>query len=450
MIKVGIRSPGDKPWTRRSEVLQYRTFYGVLQQMAADLSKRGVTHVVMEASGVCTEPVYYALAERDFDEVAVISQAHARALKGHKTDARDCLRVAELFGCGLLRGSCIPAAGLKEVRDLTRYRTRTVQARTSEIQRLARALESAGIKLGSVASELTGKSATAMIEALIDGERRGRVLAGLAIGRMRTAGKLSDLSRALTGRFTDHHALLCRRQRRDAGQHRGRADPAQRLPGRHPRMACLSPAVLREVRPRVARTAAGRRQRQRHRLARRIPGHCGTRSRLAEDPGGGEARGVHRGRRRGRGTQAGRGAPQTLYRGRTPAPVAACSSSLSAAAGVRFASACPGWLNQGVLMSAVTDELLRALGDPLRARIVELLAAEQLCTCHLVQLTGARQTNISNHLRVLRETGLVESQPAGRYTFYRLRPEALTAVAGHYGALADLARGAARLRRPCA
>jgi transposase len=210
MIKVGIRSPGDKAWTRRSEVLEYRTFYGVLQQMAADLSKRGVTHVVMEASGVCTEPVYYALAERDFDEVAVISQAHARALKGHKTDARDCLRVAELFGCGLLRGSCIPAAGLKEVRDLARYRTRTVQARTSEIQRLARALESAGIKLGSVASELTGKSATAMIEALIDGERRGRVLAGLAIGRMRTAGKLSDLSRALTGRFTDHHALLCR------------------------------------------------------------------------------------------------------------------------------------------------------------------------------------------------------------------------------------------------
>jgi len=210
MIKVGIRSPGDKPWTRRSEVLQYRTFYGVLQQMAADLRQRGVTHVVMEASGACTEPVYYALAERDFDEVAVINPAHAKALRGHKTDARDCLRVAELFECGLLRGSYIPVAGLKEVRDLTRYRMKTVQARTSEIQRLGKALESAGIKLGSVASELTGKSATAMIEALIDGERRGRVLAGLAIGRMRTAGKLAGLSQALTGRFTGHHALLCR------------------------------------------------------------------------------------------------------------------------------------------------------------------------------------------------------------------------------------------------
>ncbi|HCU94404.1 MAG TPA: transcriptional regulator [Actinobacteria bacterium] len=102
-----------------------------------------------------------------------------------------------------------------------------------------------------------------------------------------------------------------------------------------------------------------------------------------------------------------------------------------------------------MLTSVATDELLRALADPLRARIVELLAGEQLCTCHLVELTGARQTNISNHLRVLREAGLVDPQPAGRYTFYRLRPEALTALAGHYAALADRARDAAQLRRPC-
>jgi transposase len=210
MIKVAIRSPGDKPWTRKTEILEYRTFYGVLQHMAIELRGRGVTHVVMEASGVYTEPVYYALAEQDFEEIAVINPAHAKALKGHKTDAKDCARLAELYECGLLHGSYIPAPELKEVRDLTRYRIKTVQARTSEIQRLAKALESAGIKLGSVASEITGKSATAMIEALIDGERRGQVLADLAKGRMRTAGKLADLSQALAGRFTEHHALLCR------------------------------------------------------------------------------------------------------------------------------------------------------------------------------------------------------------------------------------------------
>ena len=233
MVKVAIRSPGDKPWTRKTEIFEFRTFYGVLQHMAAELLKRGVTHVVLEASGVYTEPVYYALAERDFTEIAVINPAHAKALRGHKTDAKDCARLAELFECGLLRGSYIPAPELKEVRDLTRYRMKTVQARTSEIQRLAKALESAGIKLGSVASDITGKSATAMIEALIDGERRGGVLADLAIGRMRTAGKLTDLSQALTGRFTGHHALLCRlHQDRISGFGAAVADLDERIAGK--------------------------------------------------------------------------------------------------------------------------------------------------------------------------------------------------------------------------
>ena len=252
MIKVAIRSPGDKPWTRKTEILEYRTFYGVLQQMARELRKRGVTHVVMEASGVYTEPVYYALCEQDFTEVAVINPAHAKALRGHKTDAKDCARLAELFECGLLRGSYIPAPELKEVRDLTRYRMKTVQARTSEIQRLGKALESAGIKLGSVASSITGASATAMIEALIDGERRGGVLADLAKGRMRAAGKLADLSMALTGRFTEHHALLCRlHQDRIAGFDAAVAGLDERIAGKAaPLAARAGPA---HVRPRLRR-----------------------------------------------------------------------------------------------------------------------------------------------------------------------------------------------------
>jgi hypothetical protein len=125
MIKVAIRSPGEKRWTRKTEIFEFRTFYGVLQAMARDLRARGVTHVVMEASGVYTEPVYYALCEGDFTEVAVVNPAHAKALKGHKTDAKDCARLAELFECGLLQGSYIPAAGLKEMPDLSRYRMKT-------------------------------------------------------------------------------------------------------------------------------------------------------------------------------------------------------------------------------------------------------------------------------------------------------------------------------------
>ena len=213
MIKVAIRSPGQKPWTRKTEVFEFRTFYGVLQETARLLRQRGVTHVAMEASGVYTDPVYYALTELDFTEVIVVNPAHVKALKGRKTDAKDCARLAELLECGLLHGSFIPSADQRQVRDLTRYRMKVVQARASEIQRLQKALESAGIKLDSVLSDITGVSGRLMIDALIDGERRTQVLADLAKGTLRSAGKQADLSMALAARFTGHHAMLCRLHR---------------------------------------------------------------------------------------------------------------------------------------------------------------------------------------------------------------------------------------------
>ncbi len=95
--------------------------------------------------------------------------------------------------------------------------------------------------------------------------------------------------------------------------------------------------------------------------------------------------------------------------------------------------------------------MLRLLAEPLRARIVALLAGEALCTCHLVEETGAKQTNISNHLRVLREAGLVDTEPCGRFTYYRLRPEPLEALAGHLTGLARDARATHddSRKRPC-
>lgn len=93
------------------------------------------------------------------------------------------------------------------------------------------------------------------------------------------------------------------------------------------------------------------------------------------------------------------------------------------------------------------DAALRVVADPLRARIVELLAREQLCTCHLVELTGARQSNVSNHLRALREAGLVTTEPCGRFTYYRLEPAALDRLGRSLSALAAAAADAPK--RPC-
>lgn len=92
------------------------------------------------------------------------------------------------------------------------------------------------------------------------------------------------------------------------------------------------------------------------------------------------------------------------------------------------------------MMTSATTELIRVLSDPLRLQIVTLLAHETLCTSHLVEETGARQTNLSNHLRVLREAGVVETEPCGRFTYYRLRPDVLDALAGSFAELANAAR----------
>lgn len=94
--------------------------------------------------------------------------------------------------------------------------------------------------------------------------------------------------------------------------------------------------------------------------------------------------------------------------------------------------------------------MIRVLADPLRQQIIELLAAGPACTCHLVEDTGAKQPTISHHLKVLRESGLVESEPYGRYTYYRLIPDVLHTAAGQLVDLATAARDNADRRRACA
>jgi transposase len=207
-VTVAVRTPGDGPGGRQTQVRKFRAFYGVLTEMARWLVSLQVSHVAMEATGIYTMPVYHALIEQGrFEQVLVCNAAHVKNVPGRKTDAVDAVWLAELLECGLLRGSFIPEPKIKAVRDITRYRKKLVGARTSEIQRLGSVLQDAGIKLDSVASSIATVSGRAMIEALIDGERRPAVLAELARGRMRS--KISDLTLALEGRFDAHHGLMC-------------------------------------------------------------------------------------------------------------------------------------------------------------------------------------------------------------------------------------------------
>ena len=100
-------------------------------------------------------------------------------------------------------------------------------------------------------------------------------------------------------------------------------------------------------------------------------------------------------------------------------------------------------------LDVVPAEALRALAEPLRWRIVELLAVEELCVCHLVELLDAPQSLVSHHLRVLRKVGLVESERFRYWTYYRLRSDGLARVGRSISALIDAEPAGGRPRRPC-
>jgi transposase len=205
-VVVCVRTPGERG-TRRQQIRTFGAFTGRLAAMADWLAAEGVTHVVMEATGQYWKPVWYLLEERGF-ELLLVNARHVRMVPGRKTDVGDAAWLAELLEHGLLRGSFVPPAIIRQLRDLTRYRKRLIQAHTSESQRIEKTLEDAGIKLGVVASDVLGVSGRAMLRALIAGERDPYLLADLSRGPLRA--KIPQLREAVVGRFSPHHALLVR------------------------------------------------------------------------------------------------------------------------------------------------------------------------------------------------------------------------------------------------
>lgn len=166
-----------------------------------------VSLVVLEATGDYWKPFYYLLEDGPF-EVMLVNARHVKNLPGRKSDVSDAAWLAQLGAHGLVRASFVPPEPIRRLRDLTRTRTAIVRERAREIQRLEKLLEDAGIKLSAVASDITGVSGRAMLEALIAGQRDPAALADLAKRRLRS--KIPALTEALTGRFGEHHAFLTR------------------------------------------------------------------------------------------------------------------------------------------------------------------------------------------------------------------------------------------------
>jgi transposase len=177
-----------------------------LLAMADWLAAQGVTHVAMESTKVFWKPVFNILEDRF--TVMLVNARHLKQVPGRKSDIRDCQWIAQLLQYGLLKGSFIPARPQRELRDLTRYRTRLIEEKARTINRLHKVLEDANIKLAAVASDALGVSGRAMIQRLIDGDTDPHKLADLAVGQLR--GKIPELEKALRGHVTEHHQFLLR------------------------------------------------------------------------------------------------------------------------------------------------------------------------------------------------------------------------------------------------
>jgi transposase len=209
VLSVTIRTPQGDSTRRRQVTRTYATMTNALLTMADWLAAEGVTRVVMEATGDYWKPVFYLLEAAEVFQVWLVNAQHVKGVPGRrKSDNIDSAWLAKVGECELVRPSFIPPAPIRQLRDLTRYRTSLVRDRTRAAQRLEKILEDAGIKLTVVASEILGSSSRAIISALSDGERDPAVLAELAKARLR--GKRAELIEALTGRFSDHHGFLCR------------------------------------------------------------------------------------------------------------------------------------------------------------------------------------------------------------------------------------------------
>jgi transposase len=188
----------------REEVRTFGTMTPDLLEMSDWLAQCEVTHVAMESTGVLWKPIFNLLEGRF--QLLLVNPRELKQVPGRKSDVRDSQWIAHLLECGLLRSSFVPPRPQRELRDLTRHRAQLASEHTRVANRIHKLLEDTNIKLGSVASDILGKSGRAMLQALLQGQHDPQVLAEMALGRMRA--KIPLLERALQGNFAAHHRFM--------------------------------------------------------------------------------------------------------------------------------------------------------------------------------------------------------------------------------------------------
>jgi len=190
------------------EIRTFGTMRDDLVALREWLVQAGCTLVAMESTGVYWKPVHAAL--EDHFEVIVANAQHIKNVPGRKTDVKDCAWISDLTRHGLIAPGFVPPRDIRDLRDLSRYRRKLKDTQAGERNRLIKVLETAGIKLAGVASDVFGVSGRAMIRALIEGNATPEAMARLARGKLRA--RQADLARALDTPLGAHQRFMLRTQ----------------------------------------------------------------------------------------------------------------------------------------------------------------------------------------------------------------------------------------------
>ena len=196
----------DERGKQMSEVQEFGTFTDDLFRLKQWLLDYRCSIVAMESTGVYWRPIHNVL--EDHFQIVLVNAHHIKNLPGRKTDISDCQWIAQLLRVGLLRGSFIPSKEIRQWRDLTRYRASLVHAAGDAKRQTHKLLESANIKIDSVASELFGRTGRNLMLLLTksDGSLTQSEVETCLKGTLKK--KAPELFRAVQGFFTNHHRWL--------------------------------------------------------------------------------------------------------------------------------------------------------------------------------------------------------------------------------------------------
>lgn len=202
--EIYIAVPADRD---SRPVRCFRTFTADLNAAAEWLQQCRIESVAMESTGVYWIPFFQILEAAGF-EVFLVNARHVKNVPGRKTDVADCQWLQYLHSAGLLRGSFRPPQAVCTIRSILRHREGLVQIASTHVQHMQKALDQMNLQLHHVISDITGLTGTAIVEAILKGERDPAILAKMRDRRIKASEE--TIAAALIGDYRPEHLFTLR------------------------------------------------------------------------------------------------------------------------------------------------------------------------------------------------------------------------------------------------